>query len=199
MVTLSIPHILLYFHLLFLSPKQSIIETANAGPPNPRPWASTCCCLLGTRLHSRRWAKGELAKLHLYCSRYISLPYYLSSGSAQISSDIINPETIARSSPIAAQSVEKLSFMKLVPGAKKVGDFWANMYMELPTYPPSVQFSSVTQSRPTLCNPMNRSTPGLPVHHQLPEFTQTHVHWVSDAIQPSHPLSSPSPPAFNLA
>ena len=52
----------------------------------------------------------------------------------------------------------------------------------------SVQFSSVAQSCPTLCNPMNRSTPGLPVHHQLPEFTQTHVHWVSDAIQPSHPL-----------
>ena len=58
-----------------------------------------------------------------------------------------------------------------------------------------VQFSSVTQSYPTLCDPMNRSTPGLPVHHQLPEFTQTHVHPVSDAIQPSHPLSSPSPPA----
>ena len=64
---------------------------------------------------------------------------------------------------------------------------------------PSVQFSSVAQSCPTLCDPMNRSTPGLPVHHQLPEFTQTHVHWVSDAIQPSHPLSSPSPPAFNLS
>ena len=56
------------------------------------------------------------------------------------------------------------------------------------------QFSSVTQSRLTLCNPMNRSMPGLPVHHQLPEFTQTHVHLVSDAIQPSHPLSSPSLP-----
>ena len=59
----------------------------------------------------------------------------------------------------------------------------------------SVQFSSVTQSCLTLCDPMNRSTPGLPVHHQLPEFTQTHVHRVGDAIQPSHPLSSPSPPA----
>ena len=58
-----------------------------------------------------------------------------------------------------------------------------------------VQFSSVTQSCLTLCDPMNCSTPGLPVHHQLPEFTQTHVHWVSNAIQPSHPLSSPSPPA----
>ena len=61
----------------------------------------------------------------------------------------------------------------------------------------SVKFSSVAQSCPTLCDPMNRSTPGLPVHHQLPEFTQTHVHRVSDAIQPSHPLSSPSPPAPN--
>ena len=55
-----------------------------------------------------------------------------------------------------------------------------------------VQFSSVVQSYPILCDPMNRSMPGLPVHHQLPEFTQTHVHWVSDAIQPSHPLSFPS-------
>ena len=63
----------------------------------------------------------------------------------------------------------------------------------------SVQFSSVTQSCPTLCDPMNPSTPGLPVHHQLPEFIQTHVHRVSDAIQLSHPLSSPSPPAFNLS
>ena len=61
----------------------------------------------------------------------------------------------------------------------------------------SVQFSSVAQSCPTLCDPMNCSTPGLPVHHQLLEFTQTHVHQVSDAIQPFHPLSSPSPPASN--
>ena len=62
---------------------------------------------------------------------------------------------------------------------------------------PSVQFSWVAQSCLTLCNPMNRSMPGLPVHHQLLEFTQTHVYRVSDAIQPSHPLSSPSPPAPN--
>ena len=60
-----------------------------------------------------------------------------------------------------------------------------------------VQFSSVTQLCLTLCNPMSRSTPGLLVHHQLPEFTQTHIHRVGDAIQPSHPLSSPSPPALN--
>ena len=63
----------------------------------------------------------------------------------------------------------------------------------------SVQFSSVTQTCPTLCDPMGCSTPGLPVHHQLPESTLTHVHWVSDAIQPSHPLSSSSPPALNLS
>ena len=63
----------------------------------------------------------------------------------------------------------------------------------------SVQFSSVAQSCLTLCDSMDRSTPGLPVHYQLPEFNQTHVHWVSDAIQPFHPLSSPSPHAFNLS
>ena len=61
------------------------------------------------------------------------------------------------------------------------------------------QGRAVVQSCPTLCNPMDCSTPGLPVHHQLPEFTQTHVHRVGDSIQPSHPLSSPSPPAFNLS
>ena len=61
----------------------------------------------------------------------------------------------------------------------------------------SVQFSPVTQSCPTLCDPMNRSTPGLPIHHQLLEFTQTSVHRVGDAIQPSHPRSSPSSPAPN--
>ena len=63
----------------------------------------------------------------------------------------------------------------------------------------SVQFSSVAQSYLTLCDPMSHSMPGLPVHHQLPEFTQSHVHRNGDAIQPSHPLLSPSPPAFNLS
>ena len=63
----------------------------------------------------------------------------------------------------------------------------------------SVQFSSVTQSCPTLCYTMDHSTSGLPVHHQLLQFTQTQVHWVNDAIQPSHPLSSPSPPTFSLS
>ena len=63
----------------------------------------------------------------------------------------------------------------------------------------SVQFSSATQLCPTLCDPMNHSMPGLPVHHQFPESNQTHIHWVSDTIQPSHALSSPSPPALNLS
>ena len=63
----------------------------------------------------------------------------------------------------------------------------------------SVQFSSVAQSCPTLCDPMNHSMPGFPVHHQLPELTQTYVYWVGDAIQPSHPLLSPFPPALNLS
>ena len=61
------------------------------------------------------------------------------------------------------------------------------------------QFSSVAKSRPTLCDPMDCSMPGFPVHHQLPELAQTHIHWAGDAIQPSHPPSSPSPPAFNLS
>ena len=78
---------------------------------------------------------------------------------------------------------------------------WPNPGLQIISYVFSskslIRFSSVAQSCPTLCDPMNHSTPGLPVHHQLPEFTETHVHWVSDAIQPSHPVSSPPPPAPN--
>ena len=71
--------------------------------------------------------------------------------------------------------------------------------LEDAAYLVSFQFSSVTQSCPTLCDPMDCSTPGFPVHQQLPELTQSPVHQVSDAIQPSHPLLSPSPPTFNLS
>ena len=84
--------------------------------------------------------------------------------------------------------------LKLKKVGKTIRPFRYDLY-QIPHV--SIQFSSVTQSCPTLCDPMNRSNPGLPVHHQLPEFTQTHVHRVSDAIQPSHPLSAPSPPAPN--
>ena len=75
--------------------------------------------------------------------------------------------------------------------------FWLTLLIPSQISCYSVQFSPVAQSCPTLCDPMNHSTPGLPVHHQRPEFTQTHVHRVRDAIQPSHPLLSPSPPAPN--
>ena len=74
---------------------------------------------------------------------------------------------------------------------------WIKKMEDTYTMEYSVQFSSVAQSCPTLCDLMNRSTPGLPIHHQLLEFTQTRVHRVSDAIQPSHPLLAPFPPAPN--
>ena len=80
----------------------------------------------------------------------------------------------------------------------KLIDLERNLQVQLDVHQfSSVQFSSVAQSCLTLCNPMNHSTPGFPVHHQLPEFIQTHVHPAGDAIQPSHPLSSPSPPDPN--
>jgi len=83
-----------------------------------------------------------------------------------------------------------LSFLHSLP-IHAITEYWAACTIS------KGSVSSVSQSCPTLCDPMNRSTPGLPVHHKLPEFTQTHVHWVGDAIQPSHPLSSPFPPAPN--
>ena len=86
-------------------------------------------------------------------------------------------------------SVTNNLYFYLVAG----GGFWKTINM----FGHSIQFNSVAQSCPTLCYPMNHSTLHLPVHHQLLEFTQTHVHRVGDAIQPSHPLSSPSPPSPN--
>ena len=84
-------------------------------------------------------------------------------------------------------------------GWQRVRNDWATQLQQQTILDSSVQFSSVTQSCPTLCDPMDCSMPSLPVHHQLLELTQTHAHWVGDAIQPSHPLSSPSTPAFNLS
>ena len=76
---------------------------------------------------------------------------------------------------------------------------WCHMHPFFPQVLLDVHFSSVAQSCLTLCDPMNCSTPGLPIYHQFLESTQTHVHWVGDAIQPPHPLSSPSPPALHLS
>ena len=100
---------------------------------------------------------------------------------------------------------EKILEEIIVENFPKIGKEIINQVQETQRVPNRInprqntpdQIRSVTQSCPTLCDPMNCSTPGLPVHHQLPEFTQTHVHRVSDAIQPSHPLSPPSPPAPN--
>ena len=113
----------------------------------------------------------------------------------------INNIRYADDTTLMAESEEELKtlLMKVKEESENVG-LKLNIEKTKITAPEpisSVQLSSVAQSCLTLCNPMNRSTPGLPVHHHLPEFTQTRVHRVRDAIQPSHPRSSPSPPAPN--
>ena len=94
------------------------------------------------------------------------------------------------------------SLGKLIYGSNKIYHEFLSVHMSCINYQfisPILQFNSVAQLCPTLCNPVDCSIPGFPVHYQLPEAAQTQVHRVSDAIQPSHPLSSPSPPAFNLS
>ena len=91
------------------------------------------------------------------------------------------------------------TYIYQVPGTRKIPPNYLELSLNYLGPQNSSHFSSVAQSCPTLCDPMDCSTPGLPVYHQFPEFTQTHVHWVSDTIQPSHPLLSPSPPALNLS
>ena len=114
--------------------------------------------------------------------------------------EIILCVCIKRNSRMKAHTITSHSFRKLgmTPRSKQE---WNNETMNQKWFmhfaEESVQFNSVAQSCLTLCDPMNHSTPGLPVHHKLLESTQTHVHGVGDAIQPSHPLSSPSPPAPN--
>ena len=114
----------------------------------------------------------------------------------------INHLRYADDTTLMAESEEKLKsfLMKVKEESEKFGLKLTIQKTKIMASNPisSVQFSSVTQSCSTLCNLMNRSMPGLPVHHHLLEFTQTHVHRVGDVIQPSHPLSSPSPPALNF-
>ena len=112
--------------------------------------------------------------------------------------DLFNPEIKPKPPALQADSLPTGLW------GKHKSTFYLTPYLSLnffwkETQSTSVQFSSVTPFCPTLCDPMGCSMPSLPVHHQLPEITQTHVHWVSDSIQPSHPLSSPSPPTFNLS
>ena len=115
----------------------------------------------------------------------------------------INNLRYANDTILIAESKEELKslLMKVKEESEKVGlkvNFQKTKIMASSPIS-SVQFSSVAQSCLTLCDPMNHSMPGLPVHHQLRKFTQTHIHRVGDAIQPSHPLSSPFPAAFNLS
>ena len=113
------------------------------------------------------------------------------NSSFQILTSISSPHinVLSRTFNMVMNSDIKSRYPCLVPDLK---------YMNVKNFNCFVVFSSVQSlSRIRLCNPMGCSTPGLPVHHQLPESTQTHVHWVADAIQPSHPLPSPSPPAIN--
>ena len=115
----------------------------------------------------------------------------------------INNLRYANYTTIMAESEEELKsiLMKVKEESEKAGLKFNIQKTKIMASGPisSVQFSSVTRSCPTLCDPMNCSMPGLPVHHQIPEFNQTHVHRVSDVIQPSHPLSSPSPPVPSLS
>ena len=119
-----------------------------------------------------------------------------SQAGTQIADRSINNLTYADDTTLMAENVKELKslLMRVKEERKKAGlkQHSKNLYHGIWSH-------QSAQSCLTLCDPMNHSTPGLPVHHQLPEFTQTHVHWVGDAIQPSHPLSSPSPPALNLS
>ena len=125
---------------------------------------------------SDSWRRHELRHARPPCASPTMGVY---SNSCPLSGDAIQPP------------LPLVSFSSCLQSLPESGSFQTSQLFT------SVQLSSVAQSCLILCDPMNHSTPGLPVHHQIPEFTQTHVHRVSDAIQPSHPLSSPSPPAPN--
>ena len=116
---------------------------------------------------------------HLVCSVCVCSDCAQSLSYVQF---FVTPWTVAHQAPLSMEFSRQ--------------EYWSGVPFTTPGHL-SLQFSSVAQSCPTLCDPMNRSSPDLPIHHQLPEFTQTHVHWVGDAIQPSPPLSCPSPPAPN--
>ena len=140
--------------------------------------------------------------LQSYIYIYIHLFFSSVLSSSVMSDHFVIPWTIARQAPLSVgfsrqeyqsgvsfPSPGDLPHPEIEPGSLASPALAGGFF--------TIQFSSVAQSCLTLCDPMNCSMPGLPVHHQLPEFTQTHIHRVSDAIQPSHPLSFPSPPAPN--
>ena len=128
------------------------------------------------------WTAVHQASLSFTISRSLRKLMFIESVKLTISSTVTHFYSCLQSFPASGSFLVSWLFTS---GGQSIGA--------------SVQFSSVSQLCPTLCDPMNCSMPGLPVHHQLPEFTQTHVHRVSDAIQSSHPLSSTSPPAPNAS
>ena len=122
-----------------------------------------------------------------------------SQSGIKIAGENVNNLRCADDTTVMAESEEELKSLLRVKEERGKSRLETQKQKNLNNRIWSHQFSSVAQSCLTLCDPMDWSTPGPPVHHQLPEFTQTDVHWVGDAIQPSHPLSSPFPPAFNLS
>ena len=130
------------------------------------------------------WAT-ELNWRYKYITKYKILKLKLNTGEALSSNFVEN---------VSACMLEVRSYTE-VPFISQIQKLYVSVDLLKHFNFNAVRFSSVAQSYPTLCDPMNHSTPGFAVHHQLPEFTQTHVHQVGDAIQPSHPLSSPFPPA----
>ena len=142
------------------------------------------------------WAYGSWGRWRGECP-WGCMGRWLSDGLRQITfvlSSLKNKKSLLLGLIIKAQSIWS-GFCQ----SMKVHGFWVWQKTWLFEVYCPFQFISVAQSCPTICDPMNCSTPGLSVHHQLPEFTQSRIHRVSDAIQPSHPLSSPSPPAPNLS
>jgi len=160
------------------------------------------------RIHSK-WSiwggvcqESFLKLIWLICLlSFLLAPKQVMSGSGHLISWLQSPSAVTLEPPkIKSDAVSTVSpsISHEVTGPDAmILVFWMLSFKPTFSLSSSVQFSSVAQSCPTLYDPINHSTPGLPVHHQLPEFTQTHVHRVSDAIQPSHPPSSPSPPAPN--
>ena len=136
--------------------------------------------------------------MHLSHALLVSCPVSMSTtlnflelaAASSYGTSIMMPSGLAEGAEMGGARSRESSFL---PGSRPL----YNRNLGRGQRPLSDQIRSVAQSCPTLCDSMNRNTPGLPVYHQLPEFTETHVHQVSDAIQPSHPLSSPSPPAPN--
>ena len=130
-------------------------------------------------------------------SSILGLPLWLKNLGRSTGEGIGYPLQYSWASLVAKESVCNAGDLGSIPGLRRSPGEGIGYPLQYSWASLVAKFSSVAQSCPTLCDPMNCSTPGLPIHHQLPEFTQTHVHQVSNAIQPSHPLSFPFPPAPN--